>query len=372
MSLVAALAAFGLSTATVSALTVSHTAFIDEDTITIDGDFSDWPAGSQVIDEDGALDVEGESWCWDEAEQTWDDTITSADDCVDSFFYTEAGQLDLQTGYFGTSANNMYVGFTTAIPMMAVLDTTTDEYDSVFALPFQGVTTLPQAFDHAMVFSFGPSDEATYDYYLVAKMDIAADLTEEMNGGVGLQVYQESGDTVGFQEDEDTLLGTIDMADSESSVSGEDSGEGLTTAFEVRQNIEAFFELTGMSAQDYGFRIETHSDSGDVSDRVVVDFDSTPDTVKQAKMKVKKLKAYGALLKWPEIDNATYYMVQLRTKAGKRLKTWNAVQTNKKLVTKAMDLLAPDKHYKFRVKACSDTVCGDYSKYKKFTTPATY
>ena len=335
--------------------------------IVIDNDFSDWPEGTQVIDETGVADITDEFYCYNSTTQGWDE-VASIAACTNSYVYNEMGQIDLQTGYFHLTTTDMYVGFTTAFANMAAYDTTNSVYVPVQSLPYEhNVTTIPSAFDHDMIFSFGPADEETFDYYLVAEMFIPADLTQ-LGDDIALKVYQETNGTVGYQAGEETLLGTMDTSNSESG-----SGPGtstITEAFEVRQNFEAFLALTGMTFDtEYGFRLETASVTGDTTARVLVDFSSAA-LSKPNKGKVKKLKKRSCTLNWADVTGATYYKLQLRknNKKAKLVKKFKNVAASKKTLKKSKKYLKVGKKYKYRTKACNSGGCSAWSKYKAFET----
>lgn len=364
----------------VSAITSAPTTYIADNDITLDGDLSDWPVESQVINEDGVSDITPSiQWCW--SGSAWVETDSQAN-CVNSFYYVEEGQLDLQTGYFGTNETNMLLGFESAVPMMSVLNTTTDTYMSVFEMvQSSGITTLPQAFDHEMVFSFDQNPvtgEESYDYYFVAEIFIPEDLTSLMGNSpaadedqqgqdVALKIYQEFNGTIGYQTDEETLLGTMDTSESESNGMGEGD---VTAVMEIKQNIERFFELTGLSYdEEVQFRIETHSDIGDVSDPVFVSFAEGDVLAAPTNPTISALKKRKATLSWDAVTGATYYKAQLSKKNGKKLKTFKNVKKTSVKLDKAQ--LNKGRIYKARVRACDTSMCSDWSEYVRFTTKGT-
>lgn len=85
-------------------------------------------------------------------------------------------------------------------------------------------------------------------------------------------------------------------------------------------------------------------------------------------LKVKNIKARSVLLKWNQVDNVEYYKVRLTKRNKKLIKSWKHVTNNKKLVKKRKKIIKPGKKYKFKVKACIDSECGTWSKWKKFKT----
>ena len=365
--------------------------YIEDGVITIDNDFSDWPEAAQVIDESGEEDVVHDYYCMAEGEESWTE-VDAQEDCESGLLYSDSGQIDLQTAYFGVNETNMYLGFEAAWPMMGAMDVDEGEYISIYEMPWNyGVTTLPMAFDHDMVFAFGPADEETFEYYVVAHIEVPQDLSEisgfsegesegegeesdeEMEDNtVSLGVYQESGDSEGWDEN-DTLLGTISEEDGETASNEGEEDPVMTTAFEVSQNIEAFYELTEMTPDSYGFRLETHSDVGDVTERVVVQMDSSALEV-PTNLRLKNRKARAAQLRWDAVDGAKSYRVELRNKKTEKVvKRFKAVKKPKKTV-KAKYLKA-SRAYEFRVRACPTTkknadvsACSDWSEYKAFRT----
>lgn len=364
--------------------------FIDDDEIDVnDGVLTDWPEESLVVDESGVSDVEYNTWCWDAESETWDSTINTVEDCENSYFYNGDASMDIQTGYFGINETNMLMGIEANFAMQAVYDTTNEEYVEFYQLlddvefnngqEYGGIETLPEEYDHKMIFAFGPADEATYDYYIVANINFPQNFTEGEFEDVGLQVYEDSGETVGWQADEDTVIGELDPENSETTGgNGEDNEDrNLSEIFEVKLNIEDFFELSGLDFESYGFRYETHSYT-DITDRVVVDLDDgevevAPAKVGKKKLKIRQVKRRRALLKWNAVTDAEYYKVRLDRKKVAGEKKWKKVKVFKRITAAKKQLkkkhLKAGKTYRYRVRACSsNNLCSAWGKYKKFTT----
>lgn len=273
-----------------SAVDFSATQFISDDEIDVsDGTLSDWPADSLVVDESSVSDVPYNTWCWVAGSETWDATVNSADDCENSFFYNGDASMDIQKGYFGVNTTNLLMGIEAAFGMQAVLNTTTGEYVDFYNLAENqsefGVTSLPEDYSHKMVFAFGDADdEENFNYYIVANLYFPEDLDTNDLEDVTLNVYQESGDTAGWQEEEDTVVGSLDPENSETTGGNDCDPEAeeeceppqISNIFEVKLNAEDFFTHSGMDFSQYGFRFETHSFT-DASDRVVVDLSVASD-----------------------------------------------------------------------------------------------
>lgn len=231
--------------------------------------------GDSIIS-DGEDDSDRERQCWNPGSSTWS-AVTNPDDCA-TVLYDEAGQIDMLSGWFGVNETNMLLAFETATPMFSLRDMVTDEDFMIFEqekLSEWGISSLPGDFSHDMVFAFDvdPIDgEESYDWYMVANIDYS--LGEMSENEDFLQIWQEDGATLGFQDDEDTLITNIDTSKSETT----EFTEVLPT-MEIRQNIELFYETTGIAIGDeVGFRLETHSVTGDTTDPVTVQFvDSAPE-----------------------------------------------------------------------------------------------
>jgi hypothetical protein len=339
--------------------------FIPSGEITVDGDISEWPASAKVIDESGEADLTHRLWCWSGSAWT---SIDAESDCVNSYLYNDEGQIDIQTAYFGMNATNMYLAFTTHAPMMGVTHTGTGAMSSFFLLPnVADIDTLPIDFDHEMVFAFGSSKENDFDHYLVADLFVDKDLTQtQMSSGPQLKVYKESGTTTGFQEDEDKLLGTMSATDSEPS--SDDSGSASTT-FEVRQNVEKLFELTGMDYKKYGFRLETHSNSGDTTDRVVINMASAkkPGKTKHTSLGLTYSAKGTPKFNWPDVSGATKYKVKLQKQKGSK---WVTVSTKtnvkKSKYNHLQSVFKENTTYRYAIQSCNTVGCSAWSPYKSF------
>lgn len=345
--------------------------FIDDGDITLDGDLSEWPSESEVIDEAGESDVAaGTAWCWTGTQ--WVESSTQAA-CVNSYYWVEEPQMDLQRGFFGTNEQYMFLGFESAAPMMAALDTSSGEYVDISTLYFQeNITTLPQDYVHSMVFAFDEDLDDAFDWYLVAQLQMPQDLSSMFggfgpqgeDGGVGLEVYQEANGEVGYQEGEETLLGEVDTSKSETSTPGQ--GE-VTAVMEIKQDIAEFFELTGLEFDAvYGFRIETHSDVGDVSDAVEVSFTQgeVPDV--PSGVTVTAVKKRAATVKWDAVDGAETYRVKLMNSNGKKLKLFKNIKKTRKPLDKGH--LNKGREYQVSVAACNDAGCSEFSDAETFNT----
>lgn len=84
-------------------------------------------------------------------------------------------------------------------------------------------------------------------------------------------------------------------------------------------------------------------------------------------LKTKNIKKTHARLKWSADENAFTYTVQLRTKAGKKIRTWQEVSSTKKTIP--VGYLNSNTTYKWRVRSVEGD--GDrsvWSQYKSFTT----
>lgn len=351
--------------------------FIDEGDITLDGVLSDgeWPAESAVIDETGEPDVQvATAWCW--TGTAWAESPTQ-EACVNSLYWAEEPQMDLQRAFFGTNATYMLLGFESAAPMMAALDTSTNEYVDLGTMYFQrGITILPQDYNHSMVFAFDNNVEdgaESYDYYLVAQLSMPQDLAslfgsfgpQEEGGSVGLFMFEDNNNEVGYQDGEETLLGEVDTSQSETSNPGDGS---TTTVMEIKQDIVVFLEATGLQfGAEYGFRIETYSDVGDVSEQVRVSFTDTADVPDAPTgVTVTAVKKRAATVKWDAVDGAETYRVKLMNSNGKKLKVFKNIKKTRKSLDKGK--LKKGREYQVSVAACNDAGCSDWSDAETFTT----
>ncbi|MBI2410269.1 MAG: fibronectin type III domain-containing protein [Candidatus Kerfeldbacteria bacterium] len=378
MVLVALIAGSALSWHATQARTAEY--YVEDGDIALDGDLSDWPADSQVIDETGVDDVTTQTWCWNNDASSWDADVAE-EDCTDSFFYDENSQLNLQTAYFGSNETYMYLGFESLVPMMAVLNTSTGEYEDIFTMYLQdGITTLPQAFSHEMVFAYdvdpNTEESVSYDYYLVAVMRVPEDLSSLFTGDEGsstvtLKMYAENNDEEGYQDSEETDLGDLgNNGETSNDSSGEDTPSTPSVTFEVRVDISNFFETTGITYDEpVLFRIETHSDIGDESDAVDIQFSETGTPDVPTGLDTTNVKKRSAKLLWDAVSGADFYKVELSRAKGetwKKVKLFKQVNKNSKVVGKGF--LKADRTYTFRVKACNSTGCSAFSDYTEFAT----
>lgn len=251
----------------VASPSLASTFYLADDAITIDNvvDEAAWDDHKVVTDKED--DANRTRFCWNTTIQDWDELTTN--ECT-TYLYDPLGQIDLLDGWFGINETNMILAFETAVPMFAIKDMAADQYIEVYnqAILETGITELPAPFDHDMVFAFDANpaegNATSFDWYLVANIQYDLSQQPEANQEDFLQVVQESGDHDGFQADEDVVIDTLDTTQSESANDG-----GVAAVMEIRQNVEHFYELTGMTAGDeVKFRLETHSAAGDTTKAV--------------------------------------------------------------------------------------------------------
>lgn len=247
--------------------------YLADDVIIVDGEIEDAWGDPVVADDEN--NPNRTRYCWNLEESVWDE-VKDEDDCS-TYLYDEEGQIDINQAWFGVNETNMLLAFTTAFPMFGIMDMSTQNIISPFdmdTLSQVGITALPAPFSHAMVFSFDQNPEngnVSFDWYIVANINY--DVGDFMGDEEGLlEIWQESGDTAGFQSDEDTVVTEIDTSESEASMEKPSN----SSVMEIRQNIETFYETTGLSSGDQvNFRLETHSNTGDKTKAVRVAFTDT-------------------------------------------------------------------------------------------------
>lgn len=348
--------------------------YIADDEITIDNAITEAGWGDPIIT-DGEDDPNRTRYCW--AGSTW--VATTTPDTCTTYLFDEYGQIDIKDAWFGVNETNMLLAFETVSPMMAIKNMATQEYVSVYdmaALQATGITSLPNntAFDHDMVFAFDVNPvtgQESYDWYMVANLQYNIPLSQMSQEGF-LQIYQENGTTAGFQQTEDTFLTNIDTSQSES---GDSEGGVASAVMEIRQNIELFYTTTGIAVGDQvGFRLETHSYTGDTTDPVLVKFVDAAGTEvvpnRPRALRAKQRTSSGATLKWnaPKNTVPASYTVQVREFKDTTTEHWTTVADVTAKYVAVSSLEAANK-YQFRVKACNaSSECSKFSKWKTFTT----
>lgn len=101
----------------------------------------------------------------------------------------------------------------------------------------------------------------------------------------------------------------------------------------------------------------------------VVTSAAAPNPVKYKTLSAKKITSASATLRWQKPTNSTVtkYAVQLRKKGVKKSSKWtkyNKVKTTQKTVNK----LKPNITYQFRIQACNENGCSEFSRWKQFKT----
>ncbi len=266
--------------------------YLADDEITIDGVIEDaW--GDPIIEDEGGS---GTVYCWVSGD-TWN-VVSSKDECT-TYSVDYAASMNIEEAYFGVNETNMLLAFTNSWAMFAFYDHTNETYKSFYDYSVwkdSGMTGLPEPFSGKMVFSFDQDPVTTvtgelqedFDWYVAVTLEFDAEdmmdkeyepYGEEEEGGATLEIVQEEGTYPGY-DSLDTVVSTLNDEDSE--LSSEEAQEPSETE-EIKQNIENFYEVTGISSDEQvGFRLESYVDSGvsvqyatttsDVTDSVLVTF----------------------------------------------------------------------------------------------------
>lgn len=275
-SLLVALLAFG--GAALAAQPARADYYIGNDEVTVDNFVTEdegW--GSPIID-DGENDPDRNRYCFNASTLGWD-LITDPSICTTEI-YDEEGQIDIETAWIGFNETNMLLAYRSVAPMYS-LTAANGSFISLYdsnELASRGITTLPNDFAHDFVFSFDQNPvegEESYDWYLVAHVNYS------FASGVGpgsnpsfFQIYQEEGTTAGYQADQDVAVADVSVEDAETASITDPSQ--IDAIFEIRQNIEVFYETTGFQVGDeVGFRLETHSVTGDETSAEILTFVDT-------------------------------------------------------------------------------------------------
>lgn len=260
--------------------TFASSFYLADDAITIDNvvDEAAWDDHKVISDKED--DANRTQYCWDTTTLAW--VETTAGDCT-TFLYDPLGQIDIRDAWFAVNESNMLLAFETVVPMFSIRNMTTGEDIEVFAdeVFAAGISALPEPFSHDMVFAFdqNPStgNTTSFDWYIVANIDYDISFEGPTATDDMLEIYQESGDTDGFQADEDTF---VDNLDSTQSTVG---ATFPSSVLEISQNIEGFYDITGItSGEEVKFRLETHSTTGDTTKAVRVAFTDSNEITEDA------------------------------------------------------------------------------------------
>lgn len=250
--------------------------YLSDDAVDVTDGVIETAWGDPIIED--TADLSGDLYCWSISEQAWAIITSEEAELCDGYIYNELAQIDLLTAYFHVNEQNMLLAFTTAEPMFSVHNVADNVAVAVYdpSLSEAGLTALPAPFDHDMIFSFDTDLDEIYDWYVVANIQFdISPMGPQAEENEFLQIFQEEGTTNGFQNAEDTLVSSLDDSYSEST-----DMESMSTpseTMEIKQNIENFYAVTGISLEDeVNFRLETASITGDVTDATRVTFSQIP------------------------------------------------------------------------------------------------
>lgn len=335
--------------------------------IIIDGNYDDWQE-CEVLATDNKSESSNLQY-WDNDAQSW----TTTDPGYSTWTVDDAAMMDISR--FKMLNNEQYVYFymKNNWPMMAMQapdgayfgmhnPSMPEEFQDSGFQDYDFAPTSSPDFDHWMVWSFDKDLDGLYDYFFGAHLTMAAmseEDSEDSEGGAGLAVYQDDGDGE-FNADLDEKLSDIDPSDGKTSM---DEGQDFESfEFEIRQNIEIFYEETGIKAGDtVKVRMETRSDIGDTTKGKKYTFAvGAPENVE-----VSDVASGQATVSWDKVSKAHHYQVSLaKKKTGKKISTTKATRAYLTL-----DNLTPGTSYRVKVRALTKNGAkGVWSDYVSFTT----
>lgn len=359
--------------------------YVPDSSISIDGKVDDW--GDAIITD--KEDVDQILYCWNEDTFDWDE-IGEADECS-TWLYSEMGQVDVTNGWFGMNEENLIFALQTSFPMYSFVNA--DDGSVVNLLKTNqvaetGIDHLPDysTFSQDMVLAFDVDPKngtESYDWYLVANIDydLLPQEEEEQDNGDSmddeeestafLQIYQENGDTLGFQSDEDTFVAEIDPSQSEVSL---DRPKSVTEAIEIRQEISSFYDVTGIDVGDeVMIRLESLAQAGEKTKPVLVVFQNEPiESLPEppTKLSVSDVKTNKADLAWRKPvgkQKVIRYQVDFRERGEANRDEWRVAKYVKK-TNMTIRKLQKNTRYQFRVAACNDAGCSESSSWFSFRT----
>lgn len=334
----------------------------DPANIVIDGAYQDW-ADCDALISDSTGDLTHLVY-WDTDASAW----TTTDPGYATYTFDDAAMMDVTKVKMLNGPSNVYFYMENQWPMMALLAPDGSTYynigDALAEFTQTELTTLygfaPTAvpeFDHWMVWSFDTNQDDLYDYYFAANLT-SSTFDDPEQQGPGLAVYQDTDGDGSFDETIDEKVADISTEDSSTSM---DQGANPSALkFEIRQNIQALYDATGMSFGDtVKVRMETHSESGDTTTGKKYTFDlGAP-----SNLKVAQLKSTSAALSWKSLSSADKY--QVKVYHGSTLVATKTVSKDSYQIT-GLDSATK---YKFKVRGkLTNGFNGSWSDYKSFTT----
>lgn len=342
------MAAFILPTATYAKCSPS--------TIEIDGAYEDW-ADCETLVNDSQGELSNMQY-WDVTSNTW---ITT-DPGYDTWTFDDAAMIDVKKVKILNDNKNMYFYMENNWPMMSIQAPDGTFYDMMQITSqtmellenYDFVPSTMPSFDHWMVWSFDKDLDGVYDYYFGAHL---LSSFEQDESGTGLVVYKDSDGNGTFDADLDEKLADMSADDSKTSMDNAIDPDALK--FEIQQNIEVFYEETGIAAGDtVKIRMETHSDTGDTTKGKRYTFDLNKPAGLTA-----VLDSANATLNWDKVDAAKKYKVFVYSKDKEKLATYKV----KKDTSLVVNNLTANKKYYFRVRGLTKNGdAGMFSQYKSF------
>lgn len=336
--------------------------------IIIDGNYDDWNE-CEVLSADKKGELSNMQY-WDNDGQEW----TMTDPGYDTWTFDDAAMIDIKKFKMLNDAEYIYFYMESMWPMMRLKAPDGEEFDMGMINGYEGmlppelevydfIPTSTPTFDHWMVWGFDKNLDNVMDYYFGAHLDASAMENEGSEGsGPELGVYKDNGDGV-FSDVDDEILAEIDRTDGATSMDNGASEDA--NKFEIRQNIEAFYEETGIEAGDVvKVRMETHSDIGDTTKAKRYAFALAAPT--DVEVTVNEDGTFTA--NWDKVDNAKKYVLTLHPAKKKRV--LDKIKTTETMV-EYTEMLEPGT-YRVRVRAIGVKKSkGLRSGYEKFTVQET-
>ncbi len=218
------------------------------ETITIDGNFSDWNNVPNFITDSNPI-TNKTTYYWNTATGAWQTTDPGY--AADHVSYEDS--LDLRTMKMAHDDTHVYFLQEFVQPMFSYTNA------AGYFQPFDASRPAPAAFDHKQIFSFDIGRDGDYDYYVVPSTIWVSGATNFSQLSMHISLYRDANNGAGW-DSSDALVISLSNTVAPNDGSGAMDNTGQNAKMEMKEPRSILFNYIPISDnQPFNVRYEAHS-----------------------------------------------------------------------------------------------------------------